>query len=68
VGEDGRSGLLVDPGDVEGLARALSRMANDAEARERMAAAAQEKIARDHDIDVAWPRVLEAMREVIRRP
>lgn len=65
VVEDGKCGLLIEPGDVEALGRSMSRLAGDPGERERMGAAAREKIARDHDIEIAWPRMLAAMRAVV---
>jgi glycosyltransferase involved in cell wall biosynthesis len=38
--EDGRSGLLVTPGDTDGLAAAMVQLVQDAEIRRRMAALA----------------------------
>lgn len=52
--EDGRSGVLVEPGDVEALASALLRVARDAELRKRMGAAAREKVEA-----FAWPRIAD---------
>lgn len=40
---DGITGLLVPPGDVDGLATALRRLAGDPEGRARLAAAAHEE-------------------------
>jgi glycosyltransferase involved in cell wall biosynthesis len=42
---DGREGLLADPGDVAGLSAALARLADDADLRRRMAAAAGRRAA-----------------------
>jgi glycosyltransferase involved in cell wall biosynthesis len=45
VGEviiDGENGLLVEPGDADGLARAIKRLAADVELRARLGAAARE--------------------------
>lgn len=64
VVEDGVSGLLIEPGDVDALARALARLAQDPDERARLGRAAREKIARDHDVSVAVPRVLAALRAV----
>jgi glycosyltransferase involved in cell wall biosynthesis len=41
----GREGLLADPGDIDGLAAALARLASDEELRRAMAAAAAERAA-----------------------
>src|SRR5262249_2153283 len=64
VVEDGVSGLLVEPRDVEALSRALARLADSPSDRWRMGKAAQDKIDRDHDAAVAVPRVVEALRAV----
>jgi glycosyltransferase involved in cell wall biosynthesis len=40
---DGREGLLLAPGDIEGLAAALRRVAEDDELRRRLGAAARER-------------------------
>lgn len=42
--EDGRSGLLVAPGDAEGLAAALRRLLGDADLRRRLAAKGRERV------------------------
>ena len=42
--EDGRSGLLVAPGDSQGLAAALRRVLGDAALRERLVAEARERV------------------------
>lgn len=42
--EDGVTGLLVEPGDVEGLAAALVRLASDPDSAARMGAAARERV------------------------
>jgi glycosyltransferase involved in cell wall biosynthesis len=41
--EDGREGLLVEPGDVDALSKALSRLAFDPDLRERLGAAAERR-------------------------
>ena len=45
VVEDGRNGLLVDPGDVDGLAAAIRRYFEDEQLRERLRAAAVPSVA-----------------------
>jgi colanic acid/amylovoran biosynthesis glycosyltransferase len=47
--EDGRDGLLVAPGDGEDLSRALGRLVDDPELRERLGRAGREKVLRDYD-------------------
>jgi glycosyltransferase involved in cell wall biosynthesis len=38
---DGENGLLVEPGDADGLSRAIERLAVDGELRSRLGAAAR---------------------------
>jgi len=45
LAEHGREGLLADPGDVDGLAAAMARLAGDVSLRRAMAAAAAERAA-----------------------
>ncbi len=45
--EDGRSGLLVEPGDAVGLAAALRRLIEDPALREELAGRARERVERD---------------------
>jgi glycosyltransferase involved in cell wall biosynthesis len=44
--EDGRTGVLVPPGDPQAMANALLRLANDAALRAKLAHAARESVAR----------------------
>ncbi len=50
---DGENGLLVEPGDVAGLAGALDRVLGDRALRERLAATALDEVRATY----AWPRV-----------
>jgi glycosyltransferase involved in cell wall biosynthesis len=43
LAEDGREGLLLEPGDVAGLARSLERLANDEALRRRLGEAARRR-------------------------
>ena len=45
LAEHGREGLLADPGDIDGFAAALARLAGDVSLRRAMAAAATERAA-----------------------
>ena len=46
---DGENGLLVEPGDVDGMARAMLRLARDPELRRRFGAAGRERAAKCFD-------------------
>ncbi len=61
VGEtvlDGRTGILVEPGDVAGIADALLTLAADAPARRRMGAAGREHVVRHFEWDDCVDRML----------
>lgn len=53
--EDGRTGLLTDPGDVGGLAEAMLRLQGDPQLTAALGAAAREEAVAAHD----WSRRLE---------
>jgi glycosyltransferase involved in cell wall biosynthesis len=61
---DGVNGLLVPPEDVDGLARALARLADDAGLRERLGAAALET-ARMYSPEVVMPRWEQLFTELL---
>jgi glycosyltransferase involved in cell wall biosynthesis len=46
---DGESGLLVEPGDVDGLATAIRRLAEDSALAARLAAGGRRRVAEDFD-------------------
>jgi glycosyltransferase involved in cell wall biosynthesis len=48
--DDGRNGLLVEPGDADGLSRALERLLADGELRERFGEAGRAKAEQKFDI------------------
>jgi glycosyltransferase involved in cell wall biosynthesis len=54
-----RQGLLVEPGDARGLADAIARLAADPALRERLGAAARERMLREFDL-AANARLLAA--------
>ncbi len=51
VVRDGIDGFLVEPGDVDGLAGALARLADDPELRERMGSGARERVLSRYAVD-----------------
>jgi glycosyltransferase involved in cell wall biosynthesis len=63
---DGVTGILVRPGDVSELRRAMQRLLGDAGLRARMGAEGQKRAA-TYSIDVIVPRWEELFRDVIAR-
>jgi glycosyltransferase involved in cell wall biosynthesis len=64
VVEPGLTGLLVEPGDGDGLAAALERLAGDRGLRAAMGAAARSRCLERHGIDAIARAYLELYREV----
>lgn len=64
--EDGRSGLLVPPGDVGALRDALRAVVDDPDARQRMAAAAKRRAA-DFRLDRRTQQLLSFYEDVMGR-
>ena len=63
--EDGRNGLLVPAGDVDGLAAAIGRFFADGELRERLRAAAAESVRRLAPEEI-YPRYEAILAEAAR--
>ena len=59
--QDGKTGLLVRPGDAESLASALVRLAEDRKLRLRMGRRARERAERRHD----WSRVTDRIERCL---
>jgi glycosyltransferase involved in cell wall biosynthesis len=60
VARDGIEGLVVPPGEVEPLARAIETLGLDANLREHMTRAARQRA-----LDFTWPRYHEAVANAI---
>ena len=60
--EDGVSGLLVAPGDVEGLVAAIGRLAGDEALRERLGRSAREAVIAEYTWQRNAERVISALR------
>ena len=63
---DGETGILVDRGDVEGLAAAMQRLLDDAAVRERLGEAARIR-SRQFTVDVSLPRIERLYEETLAR-
>lgn len=57
--EHERTGILLQPGDAQGLARGLQRLHNDPELRQRMGAAGREKVLREYNLKANTRQLLE---------
>ena len=57
VVDDGRTGHLVPPDNVEALADAVARLLDESDARDAMSRAARERVACHHDLPVASDRL-----------
>jgi glycosyltransferase involved in cell wall biosynthesis len=64
VVEDGKTGLLINPGDTAGLRDAMARLLSDAELCRRMVAQAHEWVARHYTAD-AMARQYRVMYEEV---
>ncbi|MCX5662494.1 MAG: glycosyltransferase family 4 protein [Planctomycetota bacterium] len=63
--EDGREGLLVDPGSAPALAKALVRLAHDPSLRRSLGANARQKIAAQFDIHGIGNQVAELFERYV---
>lgn len=61
---EGDEGLLLEPGDVDGLAAALERLASDAALRRRLGEAARRRVERDFSPAAAIARLDELYAEL----
>jgi glycosyltransferase involved in cell wall biosynthesis len=71
--EDGGNGILIEPGDHAGLARAIDRLADDRDLRLRMGIAAAASVRATFDIRRVVDRIEAAYLEIVsasrkRRP
>lgn len=66
--EDGRSGLLVPPGDREALARALARLVEDRELRAALRAGARRSFNEKFDISVYCRNLEQLYRRLAAAP
>jgi glycosyltransferase involved in cell wall biosynthesis len=62
--DEGRAGILVDPGEARLLGEALTRLLGDAELRREMAGRARERCEERYDARRQVPLLIERMREL----
>lgn len=65
---DGVEGLVVSPGDVSGLARAITCLVADPSLRHRLGAGGRHKAVTEFDADRNLGRIVELVSETGRRP
>jgi glycosyltransferase involved in cell wall biosynthesis len=58
VVDDGRTGLLVDPGDPVALAKAIERLLDDEALRRQLGNAGRELMAREHSVAAMVERTI----------
>ena len=63
--EDGSDGILIPPGDINALVKALEELINDSDRRARIGAAAARKARREFDSSVMARKTLEHYEEVV---
>jgi glycosyltransferase involved in cell wall biosynthesis len=62
---DGKTGRLVEPGDVAGLARVLGEVIGNPGVRRTLGAAALAQAGRDWDAETGYDRIAALLRERI---
>ena len=66
VVEDGVTGILVQPGDSEALAAAISHLLNEPELRQRMGKAGRERVLADFTVGQVLPPTLQVYQSLSR--
>lgn len=65
---DGETGLLVEPGDIEGLTKALTRLRDDPPLRKELGARARLAAVQKHAAEGMATTYLDLWKEVVARP
>ena len=64
---DGLNGLLIEPGDVNGLVKAMNHLLDDASLRERMGNAGRQRVLDEFSIDAMCEGNLAVYRKVLEK-
>jgi starch synthase len=67
VVEEGRSGILVPPGDSAGIADAIAELADDSNLRSALGGAARERVERDFSTGAMARKTIELYRDCLSR-
>lgn len=62
---DGETGLLVAPGDIAGIARAMDRLATSADDRRLMGRRARQRVEEDYNEKVNGPAILTLLKNAV---
>lgn len=62
---NGVTGITVEPGDVNGLAKAMNRMIDDTEFRKSMGAAARKRLEQEYTLEVMLRRLMELYKKLL---
>ena len=65
--ENGRSGMLVEPGDPAALANALEKMILSPSLRQALGTAARQRVVEQFDLDKSADRFIEYVGSVVER-
>lgn len=65
---DGQEGLMIKPGDVDGLCHALKQLMESVECRQRMGAAARHRMAAHHTVEIYLRQLQELYDSVLTSP
>jgi glycosyltransferase involved in cell wall biosynthesis len=65
--QDGRSGLLVPPGDVDALAKAVKDLIESRELRERLGTRARERVRQEYSTERMLERYSDLYEEVLAK-
>jgi glycosyltransferase involved in cell wall biosynthesis len=68
VVRDGDEGLMIKPGDLDELCRALTQLIESAECRQRMGAAARRRMAAHHTVEIYLRQLQELYNSVLAAP